>query len=351
MIKVSRREFVRKMMALGLVTSGTNILGSNLGCATPQAAAPTSLPPTAPAIGSTPASTVTATAARTQIPTAEITGSTATPAPTGVSYLAVARGESPAAIVQAALKAIGGIERFVKPGQDVIIKPNICNASNSFEYASTTNPEVVATLVRLCLGAGAKRVRVMDFPFSGTPEAAYKKSGIADAVQAAGGQMEVMSSRRFQEVAIPKGQDLKNCKIYKDALEADVLINVPIAKHHNMAGLTLGMKNLMGLIQDRGAIHSNFGQRLPDIASVIAPGLTVIDAVRILMNHGPTGGNLSDVKLMNTVIASHDIVATDACATSLFNQKPEQIAYIVGGAKMGLGTLDLKSIKVEELAV
>lgn len=348
MSEISRREFVRKLMALGMVTAGANVLGSNLGCAT-QSATSTSLPAPTHAVGPTPAPTVAATAV--QAPTTAVAGSTATPVPAGASYLAVARGESPAAIVQAALEAIGGIERFVKSGQDVIIKPNICNASNSFEYASTTNPEVVATLVKLCFSAGAKRVRVMDFPFSGTPDAAFKKSGIADAVQAAGGQMEVMASRRFQDVAIPKGLDLKNYKIYKDALEADVLINVPIAKHHNMAGLTLGMKNLMGLIQDRSAIHSNFGQRLPDLASVIAPDLTVIDAVRILMNHGPTGGNLNDVKLTNTVIASHDIVATDAYATSLFNQKPEQIAYVVNGAKMGLGTLDLKSIKVEELTV
>jgi len=263
----------------------------------------------------------------------------------------VARGESPAAIVKAALDAIGGIGRFVKSGQDVIIKPNICNASHTFEYASTTNPEVVGTLVSLCLGAGAKRVRVMDYPFSGMPQTAYDVSGIAEAVKTAGGEMEVMSAFKYQEVEIPLGQDLKSVFVYRDALDVDVLINVPIAKHHSMSRLTLGMKNLMGLILDREIIHPNFGQRLPDLASLIAPDLTVIDAVRILTNHGPTGGSLDDVVQANTVIASHDIVAADAYAATLFALKPEQIAYIVGGAKMGLGTLDLESIKIAKLAV
>jgi uncharacterized protein (DUF362 family) len=127
------------------------------------------------------------------------------------------------------------------------------------------------------------------------------------------------------------------------------MINVPIAKNHSLARLTLGGKNLMGVVQDRNSIHSDLGQRIADLISVVKPGLTIIDAVRILMDHGPTGGSLDDVKLTNTVIASHDIVAADAYATGLFSLTGNDISYIKKSAEMGLGTLDLKSIKVEEI--
>ena len=239
----------------------------------------------------------------------------------------------------------------MRPGDQVVIKPNICIASHTYEYAATTNPEVVATLVRLCLGAGARRVRVMDQPFSGTPDAAYARSGIAEAVGAAGGQMEIMAPMKFREVAIPEGQDLKRWEVYGDILDADVVINVPIAKHHGLARLTLAGKNLMGVVTDREAFHRNLGQRLADLASLVRPELTVIDAVRILMNNGPTGGNLNDVKLTNTVIASADMVAADAYATRLFGLQPADISYIPASARMALGTMDLSQIDVEEVQV
>ena len=269
----------------------------------------------------------------------------------GETYLAVARGEDPAAITLASIAALGGIERFVKAGDDVIIKPNICVAYHTFEYAATTNPVVVGALVRLCKGAGAKRVRVMDSPFGGAPEQAYAKSGIAAEVTAAGGEMEIMNPSKFRKTAIPDGVDLSEWSIYQDALAADVLIDVPVAKHHSLARLTLGGKNLMGLIERRSGLHSNLGQRIADLTSVVRPTLTVVDAVRMLMAHGPTGGSLDDVQIANTVIASHDIVAADAYAATLFGLKGEDIAYVQAGAAMGLGVMDLGSVKVEEVSV
>ena len=271
--------------------------------------------------------------------------------PASAAYLAVARGESPTAIVQAALKALGGIERFVRPGNDVIIKPNICSAYHPYEYAATTNPEVVSALVRLCLGAGAKRVRVMDFPFGGQATVAYSRSGIADAVRNAGGDMEIMTRMKYREADIPEGRSIKKWLFYGDVLDADVLINVPIAKHHNLARLTLGMKNLMGVVLERNMIHLNLSQRIADLTSLVLPTLTVVDAVRILMRNGPTSGNLNDVKLANTVIASHDIVAADAYAASLFDLTGADIPATRVGEQMGLGTTDLSSIKVEEISV
>jgi len=267
------------------------------------------------------------------------------------AYLAAAHGTDPSAITEAALKAVGGIERFVKSGQNVVIKPNICVDYHTAEYAATTNPEVVAALVKLCLGAGAKRVRVMDMPFGGTPESAYAITGIGDAVKAAGGEMEIMSPVKFTKTAIPNGKDIKTWAIYRDALEADVLIDLPIAKHHSLARLTLGGKNLLGLVSTPNLIHQNLGQRIADLISVIRPTLTVVDAYRILVAHGPTGGSLNDVKAANTVIASHDIVAADAYGATLFNLQGKDIAFVKAAADMGLGTLDLASVKVVEVNV
>ncbi len=269
----------------------------------------------------------------------------------GEAYLAVARGTDPAEITRRAIAAVGGMERFVKSGADVIIKPNICTDYYSFEYAATTNPTVVAALVSLAFGAGAGRVRVMDNPFGGTAKSAYKRSGIEDAVAAAGGEMEVMNQNKFRKAEIPEGLDISEWNFYQDILDADVVINVPIAKNHGTTGLTLGAKNLMGTILNRGQIHANIHQRIADLVSRIRPALTVVDAVRILMNNGPTGGNLNDVKQLNTVIASADIVAADSFGASLFGVKGVDIGYIKAAADMGLGTLDLTSIKIEEIAV
>jgi uncharacterized protein (DUF362 family) len=254
-------------------------------------------------------------------------------------------------MVDAAVKSLGGIEQFVKSGDDVIIKPNICVAYHSFEYAATTNPEVVATLVALCKGAGARRVRVMDQPFGGTAEQAYARSGIGEAVQAAGGQMEVMSQLKFKNTPIPNAIDIQSWPVYSDVLTADVIINVPIAKHHSLARLTMGMKNLMGVVRDRNEMHLNLGQRIADLSSLVRPSLTVVDCVRILMNHGPTGGNLDDVKMANAVIASRDVVAADSYAATLFGLTGSDIPAVRAGAQMGLGTMDLKGVRVEEISV
>ncbi|MFH1483860.1 MAG: DUF362 domain-containing protein [Chloroflexota bacterium] len=328
-MEVSRREFVERMISLGFSAATAGLLYSLLRCS------PTDVPLATP------------TPAPTPLPPPAVA-----PAPTpGGTYLAVARGKSPTAMVQAAIKALGGIERFVRPGNDVIIKPNICVAYHSYEYAATTNPEVVGTVVGLCLGAGARRVRVLDQPLGGTTQQAYNRSGIDEAVRAASGQMEVMSSMKFRDVSIPQGRDITRWSVYGDVLDADVIINIPIAKQHNLARLTLGMKNLMGIIRDRNRFHSNLGQRVADLNSLVRPGLTVVDAVRILVNHGPTGGSLDDVKLTNTIIASPDIVAADAYAATLFGLTGADIPTVRAGAEMGLGTMDLKTIKTEEIEV
>lgn len=273
------------------------------------------------------------------------------PAPKDKPYMAVVHGEDPDLLVKAAIDSLGGIERFVKKGNDVIIKPNICNTNHGYEYAATTNPQVVAALVTLCLDAGAERVRVMDRPFGGTSERGYEISGIGDAVKAVGGEIEVMSPMKFRDFEIPEGIDIKKWPVYIDCLETDVLINVPIAKHHALARLTLGMKNLMGIIDNRTQFHFNLGQRIADLSSLVQPQLTVVDAIRILKNHGPTGGDLADVEQTNMIIASHDMVAADSFTTRLFDLTPNDIPALRSAEKMRLGVTDLNTVEVQEISV
>jgi uncharacterized protein (DUF362 family) len=189
----------------------------------------------------------------------------------------------------------------------------------------------------------------LDLPFGGSCESAYAASGIGDAVREAGGEMEVMNRNKFKATPIPQGQSITEWKIYQDVLNCDLLINVPIVKHHSLAVVTAAEKNLMGVIQNRNGIHSALGQRIADLVSVIRPGLTVVDAVRTLMAHGPTGGSLDDVRMTNTVIASHDIVAADSYAVTLMGHKANDFLYIEAAAGLGLGTMDLSTVKVEEI--
>jgi uncharacterized protein (DUF362 family) len=192
----------------------------------------------------------------------------------------------------------------------------------------------------------------MDYPFGGPPQASYETSGIRAAVKAAGGEMEVMSRMRYRDVEIPKGKVLKKWQVYGDILDADIVINVPIAKVHDAATLTLGMKNLMGVVLDRTGMHSRgLHQSIADLNTVVRPQLTIVDAVRILVANGPTGGSLSDVKQMDTIIASADVVAADTYAATLFNLRPADVTHIYLGAEMGIGKTDLKAIKIEEVAV
>ncbi len=365
--ELDRREFLKQLMALSATGAALGLTGCSRQSRRDLPKAPPTAQPAEPAStaasGAMSASTATlrpappaqAPIAETPqtVPTTQELAATAV-APAGAAYLAVARGAGadPAELTRRAIAAVGGIERFVKPDADVILKPNICHAYHGPEYATTTNPVVVATIVTLCLGAGAKRVRVMDYPFGGTPQAAYAKSGIEEAVKAAGGQMEVMNHLNYRKIPIAAGQAIKEWEVYNEILDADVVINIPIAKHHGSALLTLAMKNLMGVVKDRGGMHARgLHQPIADLASAVVPQLNVVDAVRILTANGPTGGNLDDVKQMDTIIASHDIVATDAYAATLFGKTAANIPYIKAGGEMGIGQMDLTKIKVEELTV
>ena len=356
---ISRREFLRT-----LVTGAGAVLLTACGAdatSSPEAQAPAQQPvepaqPTAAGLNSQPvtegqAPTEAAATERQAEPTiAEPAAAEPAQPSAGIPHIAVARGPDPETLVRRSIEALGGMGVFVPQGAWVIVKPNICVAYNTYEYASTTNPWVVGALVKLALEAGAGKVQVMDNPFGGTPDQAYVRSGIQEQVEAAGGEMVTMAAFKYVDTDIPEGLDINQWGVYDDILNADVLIDVPIAKHHGLARLTLGMKNLMGTVSDRGGLHANLGQRLADLTSRLRPALTVVDAVRILTANGPTGGSLDDVQQLNTVIASADIVAADSYAATLFGKQPGDISYIAKAAAMGLGSSDLGNLSIEEIA-
>ena len=263
--------------------------------------------------------------------------------------LVVAHGASPAKIVTAAIDAMGGIRKFISRGDVVVIKPNI-GWDRTPEQAGTTNPEVVAAVVRLCFEAGAKKVKVFDRPVN-DPRRCYVQSGIAPAVSALGAEADYMDDRKFRDMAL-SGQALKSWPLYTDIFEADKVINIPIAKHHGLAKLTLSMKNWMGVMGgSRRQIHQKLDESLVDLSMKIKPTLTILDAVRILTANGPQGGSLADVKKLDTVIVGIDPVAIDSYGATLFGMKGSDLGYVTLGHKLGLGQMDLNKLSIRKLQV
>lgn len=262
--------------------------------------------------------------------------------------LAVASGTSPEMITRAAINALGGIGNFISRGDIVVVKPNIA-WDRTPEQAGNTNPEVVATVVKLCFEAGARKVKVFDRPVN-DPRRCYVQSGIADAARASGAAVNFVDERKFRDMTI-KGNTLKTWPLYTEVFEADKVINVPIAKHHGLAKLTLSMKNWMGIMGGaRNRIHQRIDESLVDIAMTVKPTLTVLDAVRILTANGPQGGSLSDVKMMNMVIAGTDQVAIDSFGATLFGMKGADLGYVRLGAQSGFGVMDLNRLNIKKIS-
>ena|GEM_PF-1269757 len=217
------------------------------------------------------------------------------------------------------------------------------------EQAATTNPEVVATLVKLCLEAGARKVKVFDRTCN-DPRRCYVQSGIEAAAKAAGAEVSFVDERRFRDVKIPGGVAIQSWPIYIDLLEADKIVSCPIAKHHGLARLTLCHKNWMGVMgENRGRIHQRLDDTLVDVATVIRPAFTVLDAVRILTAHGPQGGSAADVKRLDTVIAGTDQVAISALGATLFGLTGADIGCVREAARRGLGVMDLGQVAIRRI--
>jgi uncharacterized protein (DUF362 family) len=337
-IIIDRREFAR-LAALGLLGTSTAYL---TGCARllewsdAQRAAPVRRTFGRPGASATPTGSPTATGS-----------ADASKTPAAPPDLAVARGDDPTANTTLAVAMLGGMERFVRRGDRVVVKPNILTAKEP-QFAATTNPSVVAAVVRMCWEAGAADVTVLDNP-TAPPRQAYTVSGIAKAVSDVDGRMKVLSDRDFELIEVPGAKRLASWPLVTDIFEADAVVNIPCAKNHGLAGLTMSMKNLMGIMGGhRGQVHQSFADKIVDLNSLVKPQLIVLDATRLLVRNGPSGGSLSDVRPGRTIVAGTNAVSVDAYGSTLFGRGARSLEYVRLAEKRGLGSADLDTLAIEE---
>ena len=262
---------------------------------------------------------------------------------------AVDEAQLAAKLVREAFDAVGGMGRFVKKSDVVWLKPNIA-WNRTPEQAATTNPYVVKTLIELCFDAGASKVKVGDNTCHNNRQS-YAASGIAEAAGAAGADVILLDDSRFREMQVG-GEAVKLWPVYPEIIDSDIVINAPIAKHHGLSTATLCMKNYMGVVGgNRGQWHQNITACLRDITAFMKPQICLLDAVRTLVANGPTGGDLGDVRRLNTVAVGTDVIALDAFGAELLGHNPLDIGTVKLGAESGLGTVDYKSLALKEATV
>jgi uncharacterized protein (DUF362 family) len=265
--------------------------------------------------------------------------------------MAVLQGDNPEQLASQAIEELGGIRRFVSRADIVLVKPNI-GWDRTPEQAANTNPLIIAEIVRQCWGAGAKKVIVTDVSCN-EPRRCFQRSGIAEAARREGAAVILPESSGFKDVNL-QGEVLRDWPVFGPFLNADKIINVPIAKHHSLTGTTLGMKNWYGILGGaRHQLHQKIHESLVDLADFMRPTLTVIDCYRVLIRNGPTGGNLEDVLLKKTLVAGTDPVALDAyVAKAYWNLEVSALPYLRIAARRGLGTYEFEKVRtrVKQLA-
>jgi uncharacterized protein (DUF362 family) len=266
--------------------------------------------------------------------------------------LVVISGE-PAAATKKALEALGGASRFVKKGYQVVLKPNMSFARTP-EFGATTHPLVVATVAEACVQAGANKVLILDHTLH-RPELCLERTGIREACRNLPGVhvLAIQERKFFKEIKIPQGKALDRVEVIREALESDLLINLPVAKSHSATGVSLGIKGLMGLIWDRESFHTrvNINQAMVDLATVLKPQLTILDATRALVTGGP--GGPGKVKKLNLIIAGTDPVAVDSYGVTLApwygqNFKGRQVEHLLIAHQRGLGAIDTDQLKIHK---
>jgi uncharacterized protein (DUF362 family) len=263
--------------------------------------------------------------------------------------LAAIKGGEPDVMFDKAIKSFGGMRNFVKQNQTVVIKPNI-GWDTIPEKGANTNPKLVSQIVKHCLDAGAKDVYVFDHTCDSWTNC-YSNSGIEKAAKEAGAKMVSGNSESYyQTVSVDKGKRLKETTVHELILESDVFINVPILKSHGGTGITVSMKNLMGVVWDRRYWHRNdLHQCIADYATFRKPDLNIVDAYYVMKKNGPRGVSKADVVTMKSQIISTDIVAADAAAAKLFGLKPHEVDYIKFADEMNIGTMDLSSLNINRI--
>jgi len=244
-------------------------------------------------------------------------------------------------------EAAGGVSRFISRGDVVVIKPNISWARRP-DLAATTNPELLRAVIELCYNAGAKKVRIADNTIE-SARRCFALTGAGKVAKETGADLVYPRSSLMKRMKI-HGHRLDVWPVFVPLKEADKVINLPIAKHHSLCDLTLGMKNWIGAVGGRrNSLHQDIHQTVVDLARFFNPTLTLIDATRVLIRNGPSGGSFSDVIVKNMLILSNDPVAADAKASMLFGYNPGDLGFIKLGRKWGLGTYDFQQLDQEKV--
>lgn len=271
--------------------------------------------------------------------------------PSGTEYdLIAVMGGEPAAMFDMGIQALGGIGTFVKKGQKVLVKPNI-GWDVVPEKGGNTNPALVKRIIEHCYRAGAKEVYVFDNTCDNWIKC-YKNSGIEQAVKDAGAKIVPGNSESYyQEVTIPNAKKLSSAKVHELVLSSDVFINVPVLKHHSSAMMTGALKNMMGVVWDRGFWHrNNLNQCIADYALYSRkPQLNVMDAYNVMMRNGPRGVSVADLSNMKSLMLSTDWVAIDAAGAKMMGKEPASIEHIAIAAGMGIGKMDLSAMNIHRL--
>lgn len=265
--------------------------------------------------------------------------------------LVAVRGGEPALMLDRAMFSLGGMQNFVPRGSKVLVKPNI-GWDVAPEQAGNTNPKLVARIIEHCIDAGAKQVSVFDHTCDPWAQC-YRNSGIEQAVKSAGGRMVSGDNEGYyQTVPVVGGRRLKETKVHELLLDADVFINVPVLKHHSSSLITVGMKNLMGVVWDRWYWHRNdLHQCIADFAGYRKPDLTIVDAYRVMKQNGPRGISVNDIVPMKSLLVSTDPVAADAAAAMMFGSDPLDIRHIELAAGMNIGQMDLKQLNINRIKI
>ena len=280
----------------------------------------------------------------------DVTNLMAAPNPSAGPYdLVAVKGGEPDVMFDKAIASLGGMPSFVPKGSKVLIKPNI-GWDVPPDRGGNTHPKLVGRIVEQSLSAGAKVVSVFDHTCDNWVRC-YKNSGIERAVKDAGGKMVSGDSEGYyQKVAVPMGKRLTRAKVHELLLEADLFINVPVLKNHSSSKVTIGMKNLMGVVWDRWYWHRNdLHQCIADFASFRKPDLTVVDAYNVMKRNGPRGVSVNDVVPMRAQILSTDFVAADAAAAKFYGADPSDIRHIQIASGMNLGRMDLSALNINRI--
>jgi uncharacterized protein (DUF362 family) len=263
--------------------------------------------------------------------------------------MAIARGTDVHKMSAAAIDRLGGMSRFISPGDRVLIKPNV-GWDRQPELATNTNPDLVGAMVKLCRNARASEVWVTDVSIN-DPYRSFSRSGIESAVQKSGGSVKFTSEEDFVLTDL-KGRVLSVWPVSRFFHEVDKVINMPVVKHHSLSKCTVSMKNWYGVLGGRrNRLHQDINTSIADLATAIRPTLTVVDATRVLVRNGPTGGNLADVSIENTIIAGLDEVALDSFSLGFLGVNASDVPFLALGEKRGLGITDWKSLNYVELNV